>query len=51
MSHVTELETTLKDVINAHLDSQDLTLAEMVGILETIKYEFLVESFQNEEED
>ena len=50
---IVELQETIRDLINAHLDSEDMSVAELVGILEISKldvyYQNMVE--QDEEEE
>ncbi len=46
---VKELETLLMDVINAYIDSEGISLAELVGVLEVIKQIFITQDTEEEE--
>ena len=48
---VKELEDLLKDVINAHIDAEGISLAELVGVLECIKQEFISQANDEDKED
>jgi len=50
-SSVKELEETLRDVLNAHIDNEGISLAELVGTLEVIKWTFIEQNLEDDEED
>jgi len=47
---VKELEETLRDLLNAHIDNEGITLAELIGILEVIKWSFISNNLEDDED-
>ena len=48
---VKELEMTLRDVINAHIDNEGISYAELMGVLEILKFRFQLQLIEDEDED
>ena len=47
---VSELQTTLRDLLNAHIDNEGLSYAEMIGVLELIKQEYIRLYFEEDDD-
>ena len=47
---VKELEETLRDVINAHIDNEGISYAELVGVLEILKFHFQLQTIEEDED-
>ncbi len=48
---VNELQNTLTDLINAHLESESMSIAELIGVLEMAKMDVYNHSELEEEDD
>ncbi len=48
---IIELQETIRDIINAHLDSEDMSIAEMIGILEICKLDAYYQNMIDRDED
>ena len=48
---VDELLKTLKDVIQAYLDENEVSVAEMIGSLECLKQAYVEQAFEEDDED
>ena len=48
---IAELQDTLSDVIEAHIEEKKLTLAEVLGTLEIIKLNVYIRNIEDEDED
>jgi len=46
-----ELELTLRDVINAHILSDGITIGELVGVLDTIKIGIVVQDILDKQDN
>ena len=46
-----ELQKTLRDVLNAHIDTDELSYAELIGVLELIKQEYIRLYFGEDKEE
>ena len=49
--HIAELQDTLSDVIEAHIEENVLTFAEVLGTLEIIKLNVYIRNIEDEDED
>ena len=48
---VDELIGTLKDIIQAYLDENEVSVAEMIGSLECLKQAYVEQAFEEDDED
>ena len=48
---IVELQETIRDLINAHLESEDMTIAELIGILEICKLDAYYQNMVEEDEE
>ena len=48
---IVELQETIRDLINAHLDAEEMSIAELVGILEICKLDVYYQNTIDREED
>ncbi len=48
---IVELQETIRDLINAHLESEDMTIAELIGILEICKLDAYYQNMIEDEDD
>ena len=48
---ISELQDTLVDVIDAHIEQNVLSLAEVLGTLEIIKLNVYIRNIEDEDED
>ena len=48
---VGELQRTIRDLINAHLDSEDMSVAELIGLLEVCKLDIHNQQTDDDEDD
>ncbi len=45
-NNIAELAMELNDVIHQHLNKYPMTLSTLIGTLETLKYQYLVDNFK-----
>ena len=48
--HIAELQETIVDLINAHIESEFLTRAEIIGVLEIVKLDIYAQEEEDEDE-
>ena len=48
---VNELQKTLTDLINAHLESDTMSMAELIGVLEMAILDVFLNSYTEEDDD